>query len=646
MIELFTKIDFPKLFSTTNLEKETMADFDSNLVYVELDDKFKLSKIQLLNENSIVGDFENRMKNIPFFNTILQKINNEIKKRGSIYKNEIYYETFSKNNIMKTKGQHSNGIKLKYDGTSNVGNASIDGAGGGSNCVSIPCVYMAKDIPKGKKDLNEVVLYRIERYFDLYKNQKSISEIKNRNNEQSTFITDQEITNIGSVQLNRNNFTQLLLDDTKPTIIIYNLNLSNYKNFDIDKVKEKLFESYINTPKLFTPLKSISTGTCRICNSKQNLISSPYFSEESETTTHIFNLENKKTNKKFETKSNYLCTKCHNDIEETYDFFETNKISYFKMRQNNFNQYIEKIENLSDLSFNSNLNYNNIFVVKSGIDSTNSLKNIKRIEKLFVIEKTAKNTKQNFHIVNEFLDYPQFRKEDTKKWSSNFADVFYKEKYPKNKYEIEKEKIIKDTKKTLMDFWFYDKNIENRIVVAYLNLFLKHLHSVDFRKGNGYFHIYNIFSLYDKENKMGKDSTICKIKGVKMKDLHENINEKIKIFENNDSELEVLELTDSEYWILFGRVMGYLKTKSKESEPTLDYLTHLNTKQQIQKRLLDLFNKYGYEISNKQVKFKMVFSYLLEEFKNKNFAENNKIEIVSGALNSKIIKLIKEKDNK
>jgi len=646
MIELFTKIDFEKLFETTQLQKETMKNFDCNLVFVELDEDLKLN-IQLLNENienedSIVKSFENKLSNISFFDSIYKEINNEINNKGMLYKNEIYFEMFSKNNIMKTKGQHSNGMNLKYDGTSNVGNASIDGAGGGSNCVSTPCIYMASDIPKGKKDLSQTILFRIEKYFELFKNQKYITEIENRNNKQSKLLEEDEVQRVGKFDTSTiNNEIKLLVDDKKPTIIIYNLNLSNYKQFNIKIIKEKLFESYINTPKLFPPLKDISNGTCRVCNTKNNLIQSPYFTELSETTTHIFNLDGSKNNNKYEPKSNYLCTKCHNDIEKTYDFFESNKINYFKMRQNNFNQYIEKIENISDLSYNSKLNYNTIFVVKSGIDSINSLKNIKRIEKLFMIEKTAKNPKENFHTLNNFLDFPQFKKEDTNKWSSNFADVFYKDKYSKNKYEQEKEKIIKDTKKILMDFWFYDKHMKSENIINYIILFLKHLHSVDFKKGKGYFHLYNIFSLYDKDKETTKDSIICKLKGVKMKDLHENINEKIKIFENHDSELEILELTDSEYWILFGRVMGYLKTKSKESEPTLDYLTHLNTKNQLQKRLLDLFNQYGYEISNKQIKFKMVFSYLLEEFETKTFLEEAKINILSGALNSKIIKLTK-----
>jgi len=478
----------------------------------------------------------------------------------------------------------------------------------------------------------------------------------------------------------------LNIDFKKPTIFINDF-FGMLPHFSIKILQDNLLNYYIE--KFYTE-NLIEEGCCKICNSTENLTQNFYYSEDRTEPSHVFSLSDKynimesgeKKKQSFINQSFYICDKCDEVLGKKTDIISNNKLWFIKVGIDNLNQKSQLYSHMSEIvSEKQELSERCSFYKIYRDDLNNNL----NINLMFLTNSTS-NLFFNFNILQKFFRYPLYSSEKDKnkdrnnKPLSNWLDNIYSDLSKKKEtFDYEKVSFIQHNNKKLYDFWLTSKPLDSRFIDKIINFFIKYRYSEKcIGKINilGYFK--NIFSIVDtlKDNDSKKyksdelidvlengkykkyvinrktviDSLLQYKEGESMFDRHVAINEKLRVLDNIENELDEikLDLSDDELWTIIGRVVGYLQSFNlSENKKTMDYLNMIQTfnNKNVIKLLETSFFKYSYKINHNQAKFKLIYDLITSKLVSKDIKIDSlsKTMFISGIMNGQIIKLNKNK---
>lgn len=695
MLELFSKID-PLELLNSNLNKVEKTEFKDNIIftsfnadllsmseddiskltYSELNDLITIKnlskkevhdsendKFEILNNS--FDEFINNIKSIDYFSSLYSQLIDLKKENPLDYPNKIY-DLLSSDSILRFKISKDD-KNYMIDVLSN--NAHCIGAAIGQKSWIFGISYGAIKPRKDEiKFLSDKLIFANQ-----YLNESMMKDF----NEYHTEKLDIEQIVSKLDELNKNEFfndiiqekLDSLIYDSKSTQLYLTdyFGLNNYNHFDIELIQERLLEYYLNNPKT-NPKSEKTEGVCRSCSKSSLLIKNNNYSKIFDYSSHTFNLQHLTEGKKSINNSVLFCQECSDKLDDINNMISSEKLHFLKIGVNGFSGSIKKYSNMSEIHTSG---YDNI--VESVFYKIQSDELSKKANNLVpIIEINAKEQKEkqqmakNFNLIQNLFGFKLM--EEGGKWASNWIDIVYKSKYSKSKKDISIERSIKSRQKILSDFWINNKKVSNNDLNKIIQESLINNKLIE---KNGIYYYYNLFSFLtdlskykgeevfettylvqngNKEIKYGVHDSIYDLFTLNegeenMFERHKRINNEISKLDNSENELSEIELnlSDDDFWVLYGRIVGYLNQKSKSQEQSLDYMNKLKqvTKRNLILILENSFMKYSYDIRENQTKFKLLYSYILESIESKVINDSTFNSILSGSLNSKIIKLTK-----
>jgi len=638
--EEIINLDKEKLLSLLKIKNLTKSIHDSTVVDKTFD--------EILFEIKDISYFKS------FYNFLLS-IKNEFKLE---YPTKIY-NIFTSDNLLKFNYK-KDGQLININSIENSGN--FIGGSGGQKSWLFGLSYGAKSTSKFDNeikfiknkllclDITENTLSEFNKYID-YKIDISIISDKINLLRQNSYFDEVVDTLLNNLVFDSSS-TQIFITDY--------FGLNNYFNFDIEKIHTFLSQYYFNNPKtnpslLFTDVK---TGICRCCLKEKTLYKNNNYSSNFQFNTHVFNIHNTKTNKKFDNNSFFVCNDCSQTLDNINNTIVNQKLGFIKIGYNEFHRSIKRYNSLSEIHSSGYENIDESVFYKIIKDDLS--KNSHTLLPVLVFNKNIQEKKrmsENFIYLQTLFNFKSIK--------MNWLDIIYKNKFSDEKKIVQIERFIQNNSSDLKEFWIDDiplsPNKINKIIILFLN-------SISSNSDNIYFYFLSLFNFltdvsksdlhFDKiieleysNNKLKKygvhnsvyDNLTLKKGEKNMFEKHNEINNKLSIIDNVKNQLETIDFDfdNDSFWILYGRVLGYLNSKSKSENQNLDYLNNL--RQISNKKLLNIlqnsFFKYSYDIKENQIKFKIIYSFILEDLMHRKINENTLSHILSGVLNNKIIKL-------
>lgn len=625
MLHLHNLIDLNSLALNNEDLKVIKKDLDTNILYISFgkfnNDNFD-TKIVNLTKNIINNDvfqlseFNNNIKeaNETFLNDLKNKVNElSINSHNNLSdlllflnKKTFYGTTFYLNQQNAGNncpggvpaGYGSPNCVLSYIACGKSKTNTNDEENEESNIDENDIVQSGIDFEKLKKI--KLVLNKLIN--DKEKNEKILFIKKSIENYDlfKTTIQNIDLMNLNML-FNESEKKELLLDESKPLIIIWNIEgIRSEYNIENEVINIK---NYFNSC-VFNDFIENQNQVCKCCNRKlQELNEDEKFEKfteyvngsNDEKKINRFNLESFE-----EDLTLFVCTTCKNKIRDNnlilgnYKFVLLKDVETFfgneqQIIKNNFYKNVVELINSNDKGYlykidkeNDSYNFSYLFNFKSN-------KNL-----------TYDQIRENYFTINKFLSNSNNLNE-----KSLFVNKF---SFLANHFAI-KGKILEIDKhfKEFMDFYLNGTKLSFKTYCYLLNiLYLNKFNSTHNEKD---FNIdtfkENYFNFFVKLTKKGEDNM-----GIK-----DCINNKLEQLEINNIQLD---LTNEEVVVLAGRIYGYLNNKSEKEDKKLSYLSNIKShhKNNLLRYLDNAFNLYGYKIGENQIKFRQSYGYVIENLKN------------------------------
>ena len=646
MIFLHNEIDFTKLALNNPELKKEFKTLDSNIVYVEFKEINGDYKTKIVNLTQDVFNEEFKTFDLNKFNENIALANSDFLLDLKEKVNQISEETANNSSdILKFLNKSTFFADSFYLNKQNSGNNSLGGVAGYGTFNYL--LSYSKDFNNKKNDDIEedpniesnkkqaIISKEIFLTNKLFKI-KNISNLKQ--DDKKDFVDsliydkdkfDKAINNIDKLNLDLLYTNEPLFNPSKPTIFIWNID-GIRESYIINQENENLLKYFDNIIfKDDTNLKNIS---CKCCLRKDYELEdneimskySRYITIPEAKLISRFNLENVEESDS----SMFVCSTCKEKIKENNKILSEYKFILLKEKigRNSEVEVIEKsfFKNIVELLNSNDFGY--VYKINNFDNAYNFSHefNYKSIQNL-----TIEQIKENYKTINSFL--------------GKLSDIKEEKHYYIGKYSFLANHYIEDKKKKIfeidkffnhfMNYYLNGKKLELNVFVSLLDeLYLKNIMSSNSEKLNIDFFKKNYFNFLVKLTNIGVNNMSIK----------SDLKTKLINLENGVK----LDLSNEETIVLAGRVLGYLNSKSKQENKSLDYIANIkNFNVSNLTRILNLtFLKYASAIGENQIKLRASISHLLENLKD---VKLNKLAIETlfliGVLADKDeIKLIKE----